>query len=132
MSKYRFFAFFAPLRNYFSAFSDFLSFLGSFVKSKLVSFSFNFEKYKNILVKFFMMKRGRYVRPFLHMSTIGALTLGVIAAPFLASTYPVFSQNSTTSAQIGSSSQGQSIVVGENVFQTDISQKPRDKVITYT
>lgn len=78
------------------------------------------------------MKRGRYIRPFLHMSTIGALTLGVIAAPFLASTYPVFSQNSTTAAQIASSSQAQSIVVGENVFQTDISQKPRDKVITYT
>lgn len=77
------------------------------------------------------MKRGRYSRPFLHLSTMGVLTIGVIVAPFLASTYPVFSQNATTAAQIASPSQGQSIVVGENVFQTDISQKPRDKVITY-
>ncbi len=66
------------------------------------------------------------------MATMGVLTIGVILAPFIASTYPVFSQNSTTSAKIASSSQGQSIAVGENVFQTDISQKPRDKVITYT
>lgn len=79
-----------------------------------------------------MMKRGRYSRPFLHISTMGVLTVGVIAAPFLASTYPVFSQNLTTSAKIASPSQSQSIVVGENVFQTDISQKPRDKTITYT
>lgn len=78
-----------------------------------------------------MMKRGRYSRPFLHLSTMGVLTIGVIVAPFLASTYPVFSQNATTAAKIASPLQGQSIVVGENVFQTDISQKPRDKVITY-
>ncbi len=77
------------------------------------------------------MKRGRYSRPFLHLSTMGVLTVGVIVAPFLASTYPVFSQNATTAAKIASPSQSQSIVVGENVFQTDISQKPRDKVITY-
>jgi len=78
------------------------------------------------------MKRGRYSRPFLHISTMGVLTVGVILAPFLASTYPVFSQNLTTSAKIASSSQSQSIAVGENVFQTDISQKPRDKTLTYT
>lgn len=65
------------------------------------------------------------------MATMGVLTIGVVLAPFIASTYPVFSQNSTTSAKIASSSQEQSIAVGENVFQTDISQKPRDKIITY-
>ncbi len=78
-----------------------------------------------------MMKRGRYSRPFLHLSTMGVLTIGVIVAPFLASTYPVFSQNATTAAKIATPAQGQSIVVGENVFQTDVSQKPRDKIITY-
>ena len=77
------------------------------------------------------MKRGRYSRPFLHLSALAVLTIGVIAAPFLASTYPVFSQNTTSSAKISSPSSAQSIVIGENVFQTSISQKPRDKALTY-
>jgi murein DD-endopeptidase MepM/ murein hydrolase activator NlpD len=132
MIKFKFSALLAPFKRYFLAFNPFLAFLANYSKSKLVTFSLVFEKNKNILVKFFMMKRGRYIRPFLHTATIGTLTLGVIATPFLASTYPVFSQNSTMAAQIASSSQGQSIIVGENVFQTDISQKPRDKIITYT
>ena len=57
--------------------------------------------------------------------------MGVVSAPFLASTYPVFSSNAS-SKDIASPSSNQSIIVGDNVFQTDISQKPRDKVITYT
>lgn len=78
------------------------------------------------------MKRGRYNRPFLHLSTVGVLALGVIIAPFLASTYPVFSAQESISSEISSPSSEQSIVVGEDVFKTEISQKPRDKVIEYT
>lgn len=77
-----------------------------------------------------MIKRGRYSRPFLHGATMVVLGFGVIITPFIANTYPVFSQNLSNTIQ--SSSSGQSIVVGENVFQTNISQKPRDKVISYT
>ncbi len=77
------------------------------------------------------MKRGRYNRPFLHFATLLVLTIGVLIAPFLASTYPIFSQNSNTS-KIATPSTNQSIIVGENVFETNISQKPRDKIIIYT
>jgi len=77
-----------------------------------------------------MMKRGRYSRPFLHLATMGVLGVGVISAPFLASTYPVFS--SSDPLAFNSDSSQQSINVGDNVFQTDVSQKPRDKVIVYT
>lgn len=121
----------SAVKRIFSKFPEFCSFLYSYFKKKLINSSDVFENYKNILVRFFMMKRGRYSRPFLHLSTMGVLTVGVIVAPFLASTYPVFSQNSTTAAKIASPSQSQSIVVGENVFATSISQKPRDKVLTY-
>lgn len=76
-----------------------------------------------------MAKRGKYNRPFLHLATFGVLGLGVLLGPFLANTYPVFSQpainEDTALVQ-------QSIVVGENVFSTSISQKPRDKIIEYT
>src|SRR5207253_9494038 len=59
------------------------------------------------------------------------LGAGVLLAPFLSETYPIFAQKaqaldfSTTSAK-------QSVLNGEEVFQTQVSEKPRDKVIEYT
>jgi len=131
MNKRQLLSLFLPAQKFFSAFPDFINFLSHYFKEKLVLFSIIFEANKNILVKFFMMKRGRYSRPFLHLATMGVLTAGVIAAPFLASTYPVFSQNSSVSAKINSPTNS-SIAVGEDVFGTQVSQKPRDKTITYT
>jgi murein DD-endopeptidase MepM/ murein hydrolase activator NlpD len=132
MNKKKLLDLFTPINKFASAFPDFLKFFAAYLKARLVIFSIIFETYKNILVKFFMIKRGRYSRPFLHFATMGVLTVGVIVAPFLATTYPVFSQNGTAAAQISSSSAAQSIVVGENVFQTNVSQKPRNTTITYT
>ena len=131
MNRRQIFILFLPAQKFISAFPEFLSFLSHYLKERLVSSSVIFETYKNILVKLFMIKRGRYSRPFLHLATMGVLTIGVIAAPFLASTYPVFSQNSSVSAKINSPSNS-SIAVGEDVFGTQVSQKPRDKAITYT
>nr|MBI5455396.1 peptidoglycan DD-metalloendopeptidase family protein [Candidatus Levybacteria bacterium] len=132
MNKKKLVSLILPIKKFLLTFPEFLSFLYSYLKSKTIDFSLLFEANKNILVRFFTMKRGRYSRPFLHFATMGVLTIGVIVAPFLASTYPIFSQNSTTAAKIASSAQAQSIIVGENLFQTDISQKPRDKIISYT
>lgn len=76
------------------------------------------------------MKRGRYNRSFLHFAVMLVLGIGVLLAPFLASTYPVLSSSAST--ELDSPSQNQSIIVEEDVLRTDISQKPRDKIITYT
>ena len=126
-----FVVFFGPIKRYFSKIGNFSSIFSAYLKSKVIASSIVFETNKNILVKFLTMKRGRYTRPFLHFATLLVLTIGVIIAPFLASTYPIFSQNSNTS-KIALPQTNQSIIVGENVFKTSISQKPRDKVITYT
>jgi len=58
------------------------------------------------------------------------LGIGVFVAPFLADTYPVFSSKASNSLLI-SSDTSESIIVGENVFETNISKKPRDKIIEY-
>lgn len=110
-------------------FLGFVSFFSLYLKKKILNSSLYFESQKNNIVKLFIVKRGRYSRPFLHLATMGVLVLGVILAPFLAHTYPVFSSNNE-SLSFGEGEQ--SILVGENVFETDISKKPRDKVITYT
>lgn len=111
------------------SFAAFCSFLFSYLKKKVETISFSFEDKKNILVRLFIVKRGRYNRPFLHLATMGVLGIGVILTPFLSHTYPVFSKEGE-----GENYQQpqQSIIVGENVFQTDVSQKPRDKIISYT
>ena len=120
----------ADLQKIITEFSSFNKFFYIYIKGKVIKISIFFETYKNILVRFFMMKRGRYSRPFLHLATMGVLGVGVISAPFLASTYPVFSSNNPLASDSASSQQ--SINVGDDVFQTDESPKPRDKVITYT
>lgn len=118
------------ISKFWSEFSSFLSFFYSYLRKKLMTASYAFENNKNGIVKLFMMKRGRYSRSFLHLALMGVIGIGVMVAPFLASTYPVFSQNSDPS-EIESPSQNQSIIVGDDVLKTEISKKPRDKVITY-
>lgn len=115
-------------KRFLPSFAAFCSFLFSYLKKKVITVSFYFETHKNNLVRLFIVKRGRYNRPFLHLATISVLGLGVVLAPFLASTYPVFSQDQSQNYE----QPQQSIIVGENVFQTEISQKPRDKIIAYT
>lgn len=100
-------------------------------KKKVLAWSFFFEKNKNTLVKFFLMKRGRYNRPFLHITAMAVMGIGIMIAPFLADTYPILSQQNSLSLQL-KQVEAQSITAGEDVFQTQTSEKPRDTVITYT
>lgn len=120
----------SAVRAFFPLFTAFSLFTLTYLKQKLWKSSHHFEKQKNILVRFFMMKRGRYNRAFLHIVAMSVLGVGIMLAPFLAETYPIFAQQSGTQASIGNAQQ--SITVDTDVFQTQISKKPRDKVITYT
>lgn len=110
--------------------TEFIQFLFYYQKRKLISFSVKFERNKNRLVKFFLMKRGRYNRPFLHLATMGVLAIGVLVAPFLADTYPILTHQ-VSALDLGTSSKAkQSVLAGEEVFGTEESQI-RDKIITY-
>ncbi len=104
-----------------------------YIKKKLTKTFLWFEKNKNILVKFLLMKRGRYNRPFLHIATMGIIIIGVLVGPFIADTYPILSGKASAVNQLPSpSSSTQSIIADNNIFQTNISQKPRDQIIDYT
>jgi len=121
-----------PIDRFLIQFSEFSKFFSGYIKDMIVVFSTRFEKNKNLLVRFFMMKRGRYARPFLHFMTMGVILIGIMISPLIASSYPVFSQDSEEFPLSSEESAKQSIIVGENVFSTDISQKPRDEIIKYT
>lgn len=120
------------VKRLFSNIFSFGDFLFHYTKRHTTTFFFFLEKEKNILVKFFMMKRGRYNRPFLHVATMGMLGLGVMITPILADTYPVFGSSSAAVNKSPSPAAEQPLTADQNVFQTNISQKPRDTVITYT
>lgn len=112
--------------------TDFFEFFFYYIKKKILDFSVFFERNKNRLVKVFLMKRGRYNRPFLHLTTIGFLAAGVLIAPFLSDTYPIFAPQAAALDLASPSSTKQSVLTGEEVFQTQVSEKPRDKIIDYT
>ncbi len=111
---------------------DFFDYFFYYIKLKLVAFSVVFERNKNRLVKLFLMKRGRYNRPFLHLTTIGILGIGVLIAPFLSDTFPIFTNQAAALDLTSASAEKQSVLAGEEVFQTQITDKPRDKVIEYS
>lgn len=113
-------------------FKAYCGFLFYYARKKILSSSFAFEKNKNQLVKFFMMKRGRYNRPFLHLTTMAVLGVGVLIGPFLADNYPLATNASTLKDIQPDSTANESIIVGENVFHTEFSDKPRSKILTYT
>lgn len=110
---------------------EFFHALFVYSKSRLSLAGHFFERHKNIFVRFLLMKRGRYNRPFLHLSAMSVMAVGVVIGPFLADTYPVFSSTPSLLEQVGRLEE-QSIAVDEDVFQTHVSQRPRDTIITYT
>jgi murein DD-endopeptidase MepM/ murein hydrolase activator NlpD len=112
--------------------ANFSEFFLYYIKVKTIAFCVLFEKNKNRLVRVFLMKRGRYNRPFLHLTTIGFLGIGVLVAPLLSDTFPIFANQAAALDLAVSDPEKQSVMVGEEVFKTQVSKKPRDKVIEYT
>lgn len=101
-----------------------------YMERKLGRFGYWFETNKNSLVEILMARRGTYQRPFLYFSLSILLVVGVMSGPILASTYPgglpaALAEFTPPSAVVSS------FDLTEYGVQTQISEKPRDQVITY-
>ncbi len=112
----------------FHQFKGFVSFLNIYLKDKIIFISARFEGSKGSLVRNILIKRGRRNRIFLHISAMTVLTLGVIFSPFISDTN-LFGQNKNLSFAQGATD---SSITSVDVFNTQTSQKPRDKILTYT
>lgn len=110
-----------------SELKGFLGFLNIYGKDKILIFSENFEQAKSSLVKSVLIKRGRRNRMFLHLSAMTLLTLGVIVSPFIQDVN-LFGNSGLSFAQ----SDNESLIATPDVFDTKLSEKPRDRIITYT
>ena len=120
------------LRQASRNFGAFVIFFALYSQKRIFGSFMFFEGNKNTLVRFFMMKRGRYNRPFLHFATMAVLGIGVMIAPLLADTYPLFAASGAGLDKTPTNKSEQSIAVDENVFNTQESQKPRSEIIKYT
>lgn len=102
-----------------------------YLEKKLGRFGRWFERQKTVIVDVLMARRGSYQRPFLHFSLGILFTAGLVSAPILASAYPGglpksladFTPPSAVLTSLDPSEYG---------VQTEISQKPRDQVVTYS
>lgn len=89
-----------------------------------------FETKKDVVVDILMARRGTYQRPFLHLSLSLLLVAGVIGAPVIANAYPG-GLPSQLEEFTPSSAVAVSLDLNEYGVQTQVSEKPRDKVETY-
>lgn len=110
---------------------SFLLFLSSYSKDKVMFFSNIFEKNKNVVVKSILIKRGKRNRFFLHVSAMAVLSLGVLISPFITEQNPFSKNQNLLSFAQDISTQKQSLAP-QDVFQTQLSDKPRSEIISYT
>ncbi|MDO8487887.1 MAG: peptidoglycan DD-metalloendopeptidase family protein [bacterium] len=86
-----------------------------------------FEKIKGFIAKSLYRQRGRFSRPFIHVSMGGLIALGVTLAPVLAESFPGIGDDPWTDVPPSS------IVreVTDDGTSTVVSDKVRDKVVEY-
>ncbi len=101
-----------------------------YLSRKLRRFGNWFETNKDVLVDILMARRGGYQRPFLHFSISVLVMTGIIAAPILATSYPGGSAQALADFT-PPSAVVTSLDLSEYGVQTQVSEKPRDQIITY-
>lgn len=116
---------FQNIKNFFIDLKEYISFLRKYFYWHFYKSFHRFEKIKDVLVGGLVIKRGKYVRPFLHTSMSSLFLIGLMIAPLIRSAFPEneFTQEEKTVLALGSV---------EESTTTQISVKPRDTVVSYT
>lgn len=103
----------------------------NYLGRKLRRFGTWFETNKDVIVDILMARRGGYQRPFLHFSVSVLVVAAIISAPIIANAYPGGNAqalaNFTPPSAVVSS-----LDLTEYGVQTQVSEKPRDQIISYT
>lgn len=108
---------------------EYLVFLKSYGKSRIINFGRRFENLKDIIVALLVAKRGKYSSHFLNSSFFLLVAAAVIGGPTIAENNPFISslKQDNNSYQAGVVSYNPY----ENSLSTVISAKPRDKIVEY-
>lgn len=114
-----------------SVLADFICFaktLWFYLQKRSLKWWIWFERKKDVLVDILVAKRGLYQRPFLHSSFMTLVVIGIVSLPVIANSYPTaatggLDEFTPPSAVLSS--------WDEAGTQTQISDKPRDKIVSY-
>lgn len=101
---------------------EFALFLSFYLRQRLYQAFSHFENLKDWLVDKLYKQRGRWARPFEHLSFAGLIILAILLAPVIAQSY---SERTATHGNLP-------VVLGVTTEATTaISEKPRDRIIIY-
>lgn len=120
------------MENFLELWEDIKTWVGvlsRYSQKKIKIFTSNFETTKGYLVDFLISRRGLRQRPFLHFGMFILLGIGIVGAPFVASSYPTLKQKKAPPPSASAVLNIQTAAETETV--TEESLKPRDKVIIH-
>lgn len=108
---------------------SFVLFLRRYLVARVMAFGQWFERIKDIVVAFLIVKRGKYSQSFLNTSFFLLAAATIIGGPAIADNNPFISEfiqedEATNQAVLATD-------ISAISFQTTISEKPRDKVVEY-
>lgn len=107
---------------------EFFLFLKEYTIDKLLNFGKNFEKFKDLIVAFLVVKRGRYASSFLNTSFFIIVIATLVGGPIIAENSPFVNlSNYNTTNQEGIISYNPY----ENNLSTVVSQKSRSEIENY-
>jgi len=108
---------------------QFFQFLFFYSQSRLKIFGVNFEKTKDVIVSFLIVKRGKYSQSFLNTSFFLLIFAALIGGPVIAENNPFIGNYFAPKEATEESVLGAEIY--EMPIKTSFSEKPRDKIFDY-
>jgi len=110
--------------------NEFILFFINYLKNKFFNYGVRFEKVKDFIVAFLIVKRGKYSSSFLNTSFVILVIAAVVGGPIIIENNPFIGSLEQKPSKY------QAAVVSYNPYEsslsTVISVKPRDRIIDYT
>lgn len=117
-------------KSFFTELISFTKFFSRYLSSRLLGWGNRFEKVKDVIVAFLVVKRGKYSQSLLNVSFFLLLGTILIGGPVIVENNPfisdVFSQEEAPAQNVLATD------INAVSLQTTISKKPRDSVIEHT
>lgn len=119
--------------SFFAELQAFVAALSTYINRRLFFSFYRFERAKHVVVGGLTVKRGKYVRPFLHTSMTGLFLIGLAVTPLVKDAISVeqgVGEGATGGAILGISIEDQAALMADDIA-TQISNKPEDAVQSY-
>lgn len=122
--------FISEASNFFRELKEWLGFLYLYTRKKIIITASFFEKIKDVVVDFLLVKRGRYSKYFLNISFLFLVAGVIIGGPVIADYYPGNQRSENAQVDLGYLDLSAATIDGQTVT-TQFSDKPRFEIVDY-